>query len=236
MVKFRGLLAKANLVRGALVVLSSVPASPQAPRFTSDASPTKEVTASASKGCSTLPPSPCVAASSKTNEAYRFHDGTFLGTIMQVTSSFQGNFEIVRLNLLFENTSDHSIVLAYHARTSILADELGNTYFGAKAGIGPDTSATGIGTNADTKTDPQFVLQPHQCDSATFQLWGPRPERLSKPRTALFRYDVALDEMDSENPSRVVKQHVLYFGNITTTSRTPMSIKPGTVVPKANEE
>ena len=227
------LLPTANLILAA-VLLSNLPAMSQGPRLTADASPRKPSTPSASEACSTFPASPCVAASSKTNDAYRFSAGTFLGTIVQATSSVQGNFEIVRLNLLFENTSPHNIVLAYHARTSILADELGNTYFGAKAGTGPDTSATGIGTNVDTKTDPQFVLQPHQCDSATFQLWGPRPERQDKPRTPAFRYDVTLDEMDSENPKRVVRQHVLYFGDFTTTSRTPISVKPSTELPKAN--
>jgi hypothetical protein len=223
---FRRWLATANLMVAALVLLLSAPAISQSPRPASEASPGKEPSNSPRERCSALPPSPCVAASAKTDDAYRFNAGTFLGTIVQATSSFQGNYTIVRLNLLFENSSDHSIVLAYHARTSILADELGNTYFGARSGNGPDTSVTGMGTDVDSKTDPQFILQPHECNSATFQLWGPKPERQDKPRTPLFRYDVALDELDLENPRRVVRQHALYFGDFTPTSRTPISIKP----------
>jgi hypothetical protein len=168
---------------------------------------------------------PCLAASMKTSEAYRFDAGTFSSTIVQASSSSQGNYEIVRLNILFENTSDHNIVLAYHARTSILADEQGNTYFGAKPGNGPDISVTGMGTDGESKTDPQFVLRPHQCDSATFQLWGPKMAKQEKPRAPLFRYDVTLDELDSDNPRRVIRQHALYFGDFTTTPRTPISIE-----------
>jgi len=125
---------------------------------------------------------------------------------------------VIRLNLSFESLADHPLLLAYHARSSILADDFGNTYFGAKAGDGPDTSVTGMGTDAEGKTDPQFLLDPKQSDTATFEVWGHRATNQHSP---LFHYDVTVDEIDGSDPKKILRQHALYFGDFAARSRNP---------------
>jgi len=186
--------------------------------------PSADAKISADEQGSVPPSSACLEAPSKEDRAYRFNAGSFSAQIVQVTSSMQGNYSVIRLNLLFKNLTKHSLTLDYRGRTSILADDLGNTYFGAKAGNGPDTSATGIGTDIDSNVDTQFTLQPNQCDSATFQVWGSRGERQCLP--AFFHYDVTIDEVDIENPGKIPRQHALYFGDFTTKSRNPAQRNP----------
>jgi hypothetical protein len=119
-----------------------------------------------------------------------------------------GNYRRIHLNLRFQNLTNRALVLAYHAGTSILTDDLGNTYSCCKAGGGPDTSATGIGTNQDSKVDAQFKLEANQAAVATFEVWGIRNSK--EPPTA-FHYDLTVDEMNSENPKIFVRQRALIF-------------------------
>jgi hypothetical protein len=127
---------------------------------------------------------------------------------MQMSDGSSGNYRRIRLNLKFQNLTGHVLVLAYHAGTSILTDDLGNTYSCCKAGGGPDTSAKGIGTNQDGKTDPQFKLEARGSDVATFEVWGIRN---GKEAPASFHYDLTIDEMDSNNPKLIVRQRALLF-------------------------
>jgi hypothetical protein len=151
-------------------------------------------------------------------DAYQFNAGVFTATIVQVTDSGKGNYNIVRINIVFKNNTNHPIMLAYHTHTSLLSDDSSNTYFCAKAGEGPDTSVTGMGTDADGKTDPQFILQPQESDSATFEMWGRRDSHVHAP---LFHYDVTIDELDASDPKKILRQHSIYFGDFSTRSRNP---------------
>jgi hypothetical protein len=169
------------------------------------------------------PQSPnCLPPSGTTSDdAYRFNAQSFKVTIEQVTDSTMGNYDVVRLNLRFENLTDHTLLLAFHARTSILADDFGNTYYGAKAGDGPDTSVTGMGTDSDGKTESRFPLEPKQADSATFQVWG---HRAANQRHPLFHYDVTIDEIDGNDQKRVLRQRAIYFGDFAVRSLNPAHV------------
>jgi hypothetical protein len=134
------------------------------------------------------------------------------------TGTSKGNYNIVRLNLRFENLTDHVLRLAYHSGSSILADDFGNTYFGAKAGDGPDTSVTGMGTDTDGKTNPEFLLEPKQSEPATFQVWG---HRAANQRQPLFHYDVTIDEIDATDSKRILRQHAINFGDFAVRSLNP---------------
>jgi len=119
-----------------------------------------------------------------------------------------GNYRRIRLNLRFQNLTDHEVTLAYHAGTSTITDDIGNTYSCCKAGGGPDTSAKGIGTNQDGKTDAQFTLDAHGADVATFEVWGIRN---GKEVPEAFHYDLTMDEMDFKNPKLIIRQRALLF-------------------------
>src|SRR4249919_3712081 len=52
------------------------------------------------------------------DDAYRYNAGSFAAIIAQVTDGSRGNYNIIRLNLRFENLTDHPLRLAYHSRSS----------------------------------------------------------------------------------------------------------------------
>jgi hypothetical protein len=93
---------------------------------------------------------------------YCFSGRDFSATILQMSNGAMGNYRRIFVNLKFQNLTNHTIALAYHATSSILTDELGNSYSCCKAGGGADTSATGIGTDQGGKTDAQFKLEANE--------------------------------------------------------------------------
>jgi hypothetical protein len=118
-------------------------------------------------------------ASSCHISTFCFNSGPFAATILQFTDGAAGNYRKIRLNIRFQNLTAHELILAYHAKTSALTDDAGSTYFCCKAGdSGPDTSATGIGTNQEGKIDVKFRLEAGQCDVATFEVWGSERGRI----------------------------------------------------------
>jgi hypothetical protein len=148
-----------------------------------------------------------------------FDTGPFSVTILQISDSAAGNYRRIRLNVRFQNLTARAITLAYHAKTSVLSDEAGSTYFCCKAGeSGPDTSATGIGTNQDGKTDTWFVLDPAASDFATFDLWG---FRKGKDAPTSFHYDLAIDQLDPNNPKLVIRQRALFFRDFNAKTKFP---------------
>lgn len=66
-----------------------------------------------------------------------FSAGNFSATVIQMSDGGAGNYRRIHLNLRFQNLTNRALVLAYHAGTSILTDDLGNTYSCCKAGGGP---------------------------------------------------------------------------------------------------
>src|SRR5437899_1593706 len=49
------------------------------------------------------------------DDTYRYNAGSFAAIIAQVTDGSRGNYNIIRLNLRFENLTDHPLRLAYHS-------------------------------------------------------------------------------------------------------------------------
>jgi hypothetical protein len=162
------------------------------------------------------------------NSSYCFDSGSFLVRVMQVTDGTEGNYNVIRLNVRFENVSSGTLVLAYRAHTSIAVDEFENSYFCCTAKAAPDTSATGIGINQDKDLDSQFKLEPKHTGDVTFQVWGYRARSQESP---YFHYDVTIDEMDPNNPHRIQRQHAIYFEDFTATwhkSRRKAGVQLGT--------
>lgn len=163
-----------------------------------------------------FPPCPDQGSSCRISR-FCFNSGPFAATILQFTDGAAGNYRKIRLNIRFQNLTTHELILGYHAKTSVLTDDAGSTYFCCKAGdSGPDTSATGIGTNQGGKTDVQFELEAEQSDVATFELWGVRK---GKDIPASFHYDVAIDEIDPANPKVILRQHAIFFRDFNSKSR-----------------
>jgi len=161
--------------------------------------------------------SPCEPESLCRKNAFCFNAGPFTATIVQFTDGTAGNYRRIRLNLRFQNLTTRELTLAYHARRSVLTDEAGSTYFCCKAGdSGPDTSASGIGTNQEGTIDARFRLEAKQFDFATFEVWGVRKGK-DDPRS--FHYDVAIDQLDPNNPKVVLRQRVLFFRGFNAKSK-----------------
>lgn len=155
----------------------------------------------------------------KDNPGYCFNAGSFVIRLVQVTDGAQGNYNVIRLNMKFENLTNTTLILSYHARTSNLVDEFGNTYYCCTGKGVPDTSAIGIGVNnvdnAEFKdADYQLKLLKGQTSSVTFQVWGHRAHGQDWP---YFHYDVTIDEMDPNNLRRIQIQHPIHFGDFTST-------------------
>ena len=136
--------------------------------------------------------------------------GSFLATVEQLTDSVDGSLRVIRLDVRLKNATDHTLILAYRARSSSVVDDSGNSYYCCFPKEGIDRSASGIGTNNGKETDPQFILEPKQSDSVTFKLFGNRNQ--GKPR--IFRFHVTIDEMDSDNPKQLKREHALHFGDL----------------------
>jgi hypothetical protein len=165
--------------------------------------PTK---ASDDKIRSTAPP--CSNQSRCSIIDYCFSGRDFTATIMEISNGAMGNYRRILLNLKFQNVTNHAIALAYHATSSILTDELGNTYSCCKAGGGPDTSATGIGTNQGGKTDRQFKLDANESALATFEVWGIRN---TKDPSKFYHYNLTVDQMDPNDSKSSASQRALMF-------------------------
>jgi len=146
----------------------------------------------------------------ETNDPRLNNAGSFIATIEQVTDSVDGSLHVIRMDVRFRNLTDHILILAYRARSSSVVDDAENSYYCCFPKGGIDQSASGIGTNDGKETDSQFMLEPKQSDSVTFKLVGNRSQ--GKPH--IFRFHVTIDEMDSENPKQLKREHALYFGDL----------------------
>jgi hypothetical protein len=122
---------------------------------------------------------------------------------------------MVRLVLRFENVTSHAVILGYRAQSGFLLDNFRNRYFCSQAGqTGPnaqDNSAVGIGTDRDSKVDPQLMLKPKQSESASFDLWRHRD---LDQQVSFYDFDVMIDEIDPRDPGTVLTHPYLSFRNL----------------------
>jgi len=102
------------------------------------------------------------------------------------------------------NVGKASVITAYQVNTGKGVDNLGNGY-AVKA------VPTGIPTDYGTRTDPRLVLQPGEAHMTTFEAVGYRTPQ--EPTS--FNYDMTLDELGSEKPNPVLREHAVYFRDLT---------------------
>jgi hypothetical protein len=155
--------------------------------------------------------------------------GPFAAQITQVTQTRVGNQQhhVLRLNVQFRNLSNQPIILAYVERTSMATDNYGNRYAWGRAGT-QDNSVTGIGMERRNRVDTQFVLQPGQSRSATFQVTRFSPGR--NPLGNRFTYEVTISHVEvlpSGEQVRVVRQYPLVYQNIGVGAVRPAAQQGG---------
>jgi hypothetical protein len=144
--------------------------------------------------------SPCGAAA---NPSRCFFSDPFTVSIVNIDHTL-GPYHTIRLNIEFLNVSKKPVILAYQAGTGKGVDNLGNGY-AVKA------VPTGIPTDYGTKTDARLTLQPGEAHMGTFEAGGYRTPQ--DPKT--FNYDFTIDELGTEKPNPVLKEHAVYFRDLT---------------------
>lgn len=143
------------------------------------------------------------------------HPGPFLVEIRSLTSALSGPYldHVVRLHVEFRNTGTQPLILGYTAKTSKMIDDLGNEYYWGSANT-YDKSVTGMGTIESRSANADFVLDPGQARTATFQL--ARPSTIRKQLGTRFSWDFAVQEL-AVLPSRQVtagRQYSLNFQDL----------------------
>jgi hypothetical protein len=126
-------------------------------------------------------------------------------SIVNVDHTFYGSYHTIRLNIEFRNVGKAPVTLAYQGNTGKAVDNLGNGY-----GVRAD-GAKGIPTDYGARTDPRLTLQPGEAHMGTFEVVGYRTEKA--PVT--FNYDFTIDELGSDRPSPVLREHAVYFRGVT---------------------
>lgn len=115
-----------------------------------------------------------------------------------------GAYHVIRLNIEFRNVGKAPVILAFQMNTGKAVDNLGNGY-AVKA------VPTGIPTDYGTRTDPRLTLQPGEAHMGTFEVVGYRTEK----DPATFNYDMTIDELGAEKPNPVLREHAVYFRDLT---------------------
>ena len=186
---------------------NSAPASATPPAATAppggDTSPNPpQPTASDSQPAAMPPtqPSPCESAA---NRSRCFFSDPFTVSIVNVDHTLAA-YHVIRLNIEFRNAGKAPVTLAYQMNTGKAVDNLGNGY-AVKA------VPTGIPTDYGTRTDPRLTLQAGESHMGTFEAVGYRTEK--DPTT--FNYDFTVDELGADKPAPVVREHAVYFRDVT---------------------
>ena len=133
-----------------------------------------------------------------------FNAGPFGAAVSQMILSQEGNNHVIRMNIQMRNLGNQPVVLAYRAGSNVIVDSLGNAYYSNGS-----NAVTGMGTDWGGNIDPQFVLAPGQSSNITMQLF--RVKVPAAPVAATFNYDVAMDAIDPNDHTKVLRQYSLDF-------------------------
>jgi hypothetical protein len=144
--------------------------------------------------------SPCESAA---NPKRCFSSQPFTVSIVNVDHTL-ATYHVIRLNIEVRNSGNTPVILGYQWGTGKATDNLGNGY-AVKA------VPTGIPTDYGAKTDARLALQPGEAHMTTFEVMGYRtPQDPSS-----FNYDMTIDELGSEKPNPVLREHAVYFRDLT---------------------
>lgn len=187
---------------------NSAPASATSPAATASSGgdtsprPAQPTQSDSQPSAATLPaqPSPCESAA---NRSRCFFSDPFTVSIVNVDHTLAA-YHVIRLNIEFRNASKMPVTLAYQMNTGKAVDNLGNGY-AVKA------PPTGVPTDYGTRTDSRLTLQPGESHMGTFEVGGYRTPK----DPATFNYDFTIDELGTDKPAQVLKEHAVYFRDVT---------------------
>src|SRR5712671_2088981 len=128
-----------------------------------------------------------------------FDAGPFQANVSQMTMSQEGGWHIVRMNILFRNSTNQPLIVAYHDGSMVMVDNNGNTYVPAGGNPG---QLQGMGIDRGNQTDSQFVLAPGQTGSALFSV--ARGRGPNSPVGTGYTYNLTIDELQPQNGAMAI--------------------------------
>lgn len=149
------------------------------------------VTSSAAGAVAAAAVAPIIDACAGRSKCYS--SGPFVAEVSHFTGASSGRNHVLRMTLKFRNVTAQPIILAYHAGSNSITDNIGQRYYWGRAGT-HDLSASGIGIVESNKADPQFILQPGDSREASFQL-----VRFNVGNSQIgtgYTYDVVIDQLE----------------------------------------
>ncbi len=160
-----------------------------------------------------------------------FDAGPFAAEVTQMTMSQQGWWHIIRMEVHFHNASNQPLIIAYHDGTSVMVDNLGNSYQGAGGSTG---AVQGMGVDRGNSTDSQFVLAPGQTSSAMFSVARSRDPNHDALGTN-FTYNLTVDELQPQNGAQalLVRQYNMNFPSLSPGNNAITNAAPGVATSNA---
>ena len=128
-----------------------------------------------------------------------FDAGPFQANVSQMTMSQEGGWHIVRMNILFHNSTNQPLIVAYHDGSMVMVDNNGNTYVPAGGNPG---QLQGMGIDRGNQTDSQFVLAPGQTGNALFSV--ARGRGANSPVGTGYTYNLTIDELQPQNGAMAI--------------------------------
>ena len=128
-----------------------------------------------------------------------FDAGPFQANVSQMTMSQEGGWHIVRMNILFHNSTNQPLIVAYHDGSMVMVDNNGNTYVPAGGNPG---QLQGMGIDRGNQTDSQFMLAPGQTGNALFSV--ARGRGPNSPVGTGYTYNLTIDELQPQNGAMAI--------------------------------
>jgi len=128
-----------------------------------------------------------------------FDAGPFQANVSQMTMSQEGGWHIVRMNILFHNSTNQPLIVAYHDGSMVMVDNNGNTYIPAGGNPG---QLQGMGIDRGNQTDSQFALAPGQTGNALFSV--ARGRAPNSPVGTGYTYNLTIDELQPQNGAMAI--------------------------------
>jgi hypothetical protein len=196
-IQFRGLAD--GMFAGGAISSSSPPATAPAPAQSSSATPVAATTNAGviADSCASLPR--CYGA------------GPFIAQVAQLTTSQASGYHLVRINLRFQNVTKQPLILAYAGNSGAMIDNHGNRY---SIDLRHPDRVKGIGVVSRGQADPQFMLNPGESRSATFEY----SRYVGKTAIGtVFTPDLAVEQLEilPNQQVRSTREYSLTFANLT---------------------
>ena len=123
-----------------------------------------------------------------------FDAGPFQANVSQMTTSQEGAWHVIRMNIQLHNSTNQPLVIAYHDGSMVMVDNNGNTYIPAGGNPG---QLQGMGVDRGNQTDSQFQLAPGQTGYALFSV--ARGRAANSPIGTSYSYNLTIDELQLQN-------------------------------------